>query len=458
MRWIMSTRTTSSAPKLQASTILGAYRSIAAVKISCGGLASNDFPQAFKSSGDNLVIEFLLRSPTKRGGRTLPTACLSCPAHPRYAHAVSSELARLYPRPCTSKGTPPAASLHFFDQHPIMCRRRLESLFEEDLVSVIFQTHRHILNRFSCIEPDLQLLASIHHFEFQLRLYIVERAGHTTKIIDRRAFRCRSRSHRCNVLSRRHNRLEDRRRFGLCCKLQIFPHSLCRCAAGIDIALRKSQFRLGKIRGGLFWSQVCHEFSKLTIHGWHNALGCQSLFEFPQGFRIGRRINPLCHQQGLRRSQDCPIRLIHGNRVLMFLDQESCLIQFLIRFEDAIFDHFEGTASTFSRSEIFEHEFFVSLPVVVEGWVLFVGRHNSVWNQLILQFVLPHSIDISRQAFSRLAIPPVHLDQMRDGSRNTLRRQLDSHLTNLGCPVHFPTQMQLIMRCNTIADTLPHSV
>src|SRR5580765_7932007 len=60
----MSRSTTSSAPKLQASTIFGAYRSIAAATISGGCFASNDSPQVFNSSDDILAIQFFLLSLT----------------------------------------------------------------------------------------------------------------------------------------------------------------------------------------------------------------------------------------------------------------------------------------------------------------------------------------------------------------------------------------------------------
>ncbi len=52
---------------------------------------------------------------------------------------------------------------------------------------VVFQTHRHILDRLTRIQPDFQLFARIHHLQFQLGLHIIQRAGHPAQIINRRA-------------------------------------------------------------------------------------------------------------------------------------------------------------------------------------------------------------------------------------------------------------------------------
>ncbi len=68
----------------------------------------------------------------------------------------------------------------------------------------------------------------------------------------------------------------------------------------------------------------------------------------------------------------------------MFLDQELGLVQFLVGLKDTILNHFKCATSTFSRPEVFEDEFLLSFPVVIEGGVILVGRHDGVGNQCIL--------------------------------------------------------------------------
>ena len=57
-----------------------------------------------------------------------------------------------------------------------------------------------------------------------------------------------------------------------------------------------------------------------------------------------------------------------------------------------------------------------------------------------------------------LAIPPIHVDQVRDRCRNRLCRQLHRHLANLRRAVHRTTEMQLIVRRDMIAKALSDSM
>ena len=58
-----------------------------------------------------------------------------------------------------------------------MIRRGFEWFLQQQQMSVVFQTHRHVLDGFTRIEPDLQTFARIHHLQLQFGLYIIQRAG-----------------------------------------------------------------------------------------------------------------------------------------------------------------------------------------------------------------------------------------------------------------------------------------
>ena len=65
---------------------------------------------------------------------------------------------------------------------------RLQRFLKVDHVPVVLETHRHVLDRLTGVEPDFQFVPGIHHFQLQLGLHIVQRARHTAQIVDRRVF------------------------------------------------------------------------------------------------------------------------------------------------------------------------------------------------------------------------------------------------------------------------------
>ena len=62
---------------------------------------------------------------------------------------------------------------------------RFQRLLQMDHMAIILEAHRHIFDRLAGIQPDFQLFTRIHHFKFQFRLHVIERAGDTTEVIDR---------------------------------------------------------------------------------------------------------------------------------------------------------------------------------------------------------------------------------------------------------------------------------
>ncbi len=142
----------------------------------------------------------------------------------------------------------------------------------------------------------------------------------------------------------------------------------------------------------------------------------------------------------------------------MVVRQEFRLVQLLIRFENPVLDHFERAAGALARTEILEHEWLLPLPVVVEGRIVGIGRHDRVGNQLVLERVLADAVDEGRQPFARLTVAPIYVDQVRDRGGHRLGRQLDRHLADLGRAVHLAAQVQFVHRDRVLADPLPDTV
>ncbi len=147
----------------------------------------------------------------------------------------------------------------------------------------------------------------------------------------------------------------------------------------------------------------------------------QSSLKFLKRLCIGGRIKSLCHQESLRRGQYRTIRLIHRHGILVFIDEKFSLIEFLVRFENAVLNHLQRTAGAFARPEIFEDKFFFTFPVVVECRIFVVRGNDCVGNQFILQLVLARTRDECGKAFVRLAIAPIDFDQVKNGRRHRLR-------------------------------------
>ena len=72
----------------------------------------------------------------------------------------------------------------------------------------------------------------------------------------------------------------------------------------------------------------------------------------------------------------------------MIIDQQFGLIQFLVGFQDAVFDHFKRTSGAFARSEILKDKLFFPFPVIVEGRIVGKSRNQRIGNQLIFQLDL----------------------------------------------------------------------
>ena len=125
----------------------------------------------------------------------------------------------------------------------------------------------------------------------------------------------------------------------------------------------------------------------------------------------------------------------------MLLDQEFRLIEFLIRLQNTVFDHLQCAAGTFARAEILQNKLVLPFPVIVEGRIFFVRGNDRVRNQLVLQLGLPHTGNELREAFIRLTITPIHVDQMRKRCRDGFRRQLHDHLSDRGRAANRPTEV-----------------
>ncbi len=122
----------------------------------------------------------------------------------------------------------------------------------------------------------------------------------------------------------------------------------------------------------------------------------------------------------------------------MVIGQQFGLIQLLVGFQNAVFDHLKRASSAFAGPQIFEHELVIGFPVIVEGRIVREGRHQRVRNQLILQRILADSFDEGRQPFFWFAIAAIDVDQVCDRCGDGLCRQLDRHLSDFRGAVHLP--------------------
>src|SRR5688500_16130969 len=142
----------------------------------------------------------------------------------------------------------------------------------------------------------------------------------------------------------------------------------------------------------------------------------------------------------------------------MVVYQQLCLIQLLIGFQDSILDHLQRAAGTFTGPKIFQDKLFFRLPVVIIGGILGKRRHNRIRNQFILQCIFPQSVYEGWEFFTGLTVPPIDVDEVRNGCRYGFRGQLDRHLTDLSRAIHLPAKMELGERRRMLADTLPDTV
>src|ERR1051325_2261000 len=117
----MSTSTTSSTPKLQASTIFCGYCSIAATRTSCGCFASNDSPQAASSLDERLAIIIFSPPFTLEAARDdFQLRATFSPSHPLARRDVPLTRARAFQSPiflCPSLGEWPGCPLRASNEH-----------------------------------------------------------------------------------------------------------------------------------------------------------------------------------------------------------------------------------------------------------------------------------------------------------------------------------------------------
>src|SRR4026208_687560 len=89
---------------------------------------------------------------------------------------------------------------------------------------------------------------------------------------------------------------------------------------------------------------------------------------------------PSVTSKALAGPRDGAVGFVHRYGILVVIGQQFGLIQLLVGFQDAVFDHFKRTSGAFARSEILKNKRLVRLPVVVEGWIVGKGRHQRIGN------------------------------------------------------------------------------
>ena len=242
-------------------------------------------------------------------------------------------------------------------------------------------------------------------------------------------------------------------------RLEILVKGFGQLSANLHEPLGKGHFLLSERRDILFGAHVTGLPGQIPVAvGNEPPVPRRILITFRQRVRIGVGVNAFCHEQGLGTGHDGPIRLVRGHGKLMFPGQQPSLVQLLLGFQNAIVDHFHGPAGTFSWAQVFHREFLVSFPVHIVRGIILIGWRNGIPEQLFFERGFACPFQKRMEGFTCLAVPTIHLHQMRNRSRDMFRRELDGHLPDFRGPVDAPAKMQLIHGDHPAANAFPHAM
>ena len=228
--------------------------------------------------------------------------------------------------------------------------------------------------------------------------------------------------------------------------------------AGLDEAFRERQLFGGEGGRGVVRAEIADVRGGRGIRPGDAPCGAEQALELAEGLGIRVGIDAFRHQHRLGGRQHGPVRLVQRGGVLLLPFEEPGHVQFLLGFEDAVLDHLQCAPRAFAGAQVLQDELVLAFPVVIEGGVLLEGGHDGVGDQLLLEPDLAGALNEVQKSLAFPAVLPPEVQEMRDGRRDVLGRQLDRHLADLGRAVNAAAQVQLIMRREVLAHPLADAV
>src|SRR5439155_22116091 len=88
------------------------------------------------------------------------------------------------------------------------------------------------------------------------------------------------------------------------------------------------------------------------------------------------------------------------------------LLPLLLGYQYPHLDHLERTAGALTGTQILQDQLVFPFPIEVVAGILLERGLEAVGNQFVLQFGIPHPINVLPEAFSILPVPSPDLDEM----------------------------------------------